>query len=168
VKQEGKGAAEGAGRGRQQQWQQQGLWRVLCAPRNTGARSWAFEHGKSRVRRGPSSELGEVFSGRTPPLAQPRERKIFSFSHPPETAPVGFCFGLGSRAQEVLPSHSPLFCVQPTVQLSTQKFFKMPRDDSKKDGTVTVNIEEFTKTRDSVGFHFFSSFPLGASRRASL
>ncbi|KAL2840245.1 hypothetical protein BJX68DRAFT_246902 [Aspergillus pseudodeflectus] len=26
----------------------------------------------------------------------------------------------------------------------------MPRDDSKKDGTVTVNIEEFTKTRDSV------------------
>jgi hypothetical protein len=35
----------------------------------------------------------------------------------------------------------------------------MPKDDSKKDGTVTVNIEEFTKTRDSVSFLFFSSFP---------
>lgn len=112
--------------------------------------------------------LRQVFSGLAAPLPCPTgKRKIFSLSNPPETADSRpeFCFGLAPFPLPLPATCTPIlsFLWHITIQLPAQRLFNMPKNESK---TVTVNVEEFTRTRDSVSLSLSVSKLSGAPARA--
>lgn len=103
------------------------------------------------------------------PLPRPAgERKIFSFPNPPETADSApqVLFWACSLPPLPLPTTcAPIlsFLRRITIQLPAHRLFNMPKNDPK---TVTVNVEEFTRTRDSVSLSLFVLKLSGAPARA--